>query len=1198
MTNNQGTSQVTTARISVVVAFFNNSDDLADCLDSIAAQSFADLEVIMVDDGSTDHSAEVARAKAAADPRFTLLQPGHGGPGGARNRGVERARGEFLAFADGDDVLPANAYELLLHALEQSGSDFVSGAVNRVGPKGINPSALHSLALKGRQTGTHITRTPRLLYDVSVWNKLFRRSFWDSHALSYPEGVVWEDIRLMTKAHVLARAVDVIPDIVYYWRERAQGRLSITQSRTSVANLRDRMTALADIDEFIAAHSTARLLRAHQRKALKNDLWLYVQDLHKVTGAYRAEFADLVNGYLDQVGRRVLRSLPATHKLAYHLVRIRALPQLAELAAWMVEQPVRQVPMVRRWGRLRADLPFRKDSPVPVPARVFRPHWRDLDPYMQVDDIGWMADTPSGRGRLVVTGRANVPSVDIPRRRNTSKIVILRPPGAGIRRLPLVLPVRSFLHPEATALSEQERYNYDWSGFRFAVSPRWFRGTGEWQCYMLIRGHGVWRPARVHTPVPGPAERPQPRDVAPGLRFGARWAGLGLNLARWRLGAVVTAVTWRDADPRGVQIEVEVPSAPPGADAPGQAELILVRNQGAAIRSVPAEPGGRRGAFRAVVPLADLAASAGVVDRVGRAAGGDGMAWDVFIKLPGRARLRVAWPAGLAESRHLFGRREAVAGQSRYGDLVTAERTPRPVIDEHEWQPGGRLILRGSFLGAGLDGDRYETVLRRIGSGDSHVIGFAVEGERFSIEADLDRMPFFGSAIPLRDGEWNLYVRPAGSQALAELKYDHDRLGDVTGQRVGAGPKWYRLVVCGSGVPLITAEPQLRRVEQGNFGQRALRRGFYPAMLRSAPVRDSIFFVSWKGKQCGDNPLGIAEELRRRGDDREHLWAITDWSVPVPEGGTGVLRGTQEYYEALARSRYLISNDDMQMPFRKRDGQVYLQTWHGTPLKKIGFDIANPQFISGTAYFDHLAADVAQWDLLLSPNPFSTPVMRRAFRYDGEICEYGYPRNDLLRRDETAQAAARVRARLGLPEGKRVVLYAPTWRDNQVYANGRRYRFDMRLDLERAWRELGRDYVFLIRGHHHMADDVPAGMRAGFAVNVSAYPDITELFLVSDVLVTDYSSAMCDYAVTGRPILLFTYDLAEYRDDLRGFYFDLEAEAPGPLLASSAEVIEAVRNADSVAASYRDAYQRFAARFSSLDDGKAGARICDRLFGG
>jgi CDP-glycerol glycerophosphotransferase len=303
---------VTSPRISVVVAFFNNEDDLADCLDSIAAQSFTDLEVIMVDDGSTDGSAAIARAQAAADPRFTLIQPGHGGPGGARNRGVEQARGEFLAFVDGDDMLPANAYELFLQTLESTGSDFASGAVLRIGPKGINPSALHALAIKGRQRRTQITKTPRLLYDVSVWNKLFRRRFWDSHQLSFPENVVWEDIRLMTKAHVLATAVDVIPDIVYYWRERAQGGLSITQSRGSIANLRDRMTALDDIDDFIAAHSTSQLLRAHQRKALKNDLWLYVQDLHKVTEAYRVEFTDLVNGYLDHVGRRVLRSLPPT----------------------------------------------------------------------------------------------------------------------------------------------------------------------------------------------------------------------------------------------------------------------------------------------------------------------------------------------------------------------------------------------------------------------------------------------------------------------------------------------------------------------------------------------------------------------------------------------------------------------------------------------------------------------------------------------------------------------------------------------------------------------------------------------------------------------------------------------------------------------------------------------------------------------
>jgi CDP-glycerol glycerophosphotransferase len=291
----------------------------------------------------------------------------------------------------------------------------------------------------------------------------------------------------------------------------------------------------------------------------------------------------------------------------------------------------------------------------------------------------------------------------------------------------------------------------------------------------------------------------------------------------------------------------------------------------------------------------------------------------------------------------------------------------------------------------------------------------------------------------------------------------------------------------------------------------------------------------------------------------------------------------------------VISNDDMQPFFRKREGQVYLQTWHGTPLKKIGFDIGRPQFASGTAYFDRLAADIGKWDLLLSQNPFSTPIFRRAFRYEGEICEYGYPRNDILTRG--GPLAGQIRRRLGIPDGKRVVMYVPTWRDNQFYASGR-YRFDLRIDLERAWQVLGPDHVLLIRGHHHLANDVTAGTRRDFALNVTGYPNISELFLITDVLITDYSSVMFDFAVTGRPMLFFTYDLEQYRDQLRGFCFDFEAEAPGPLLASSEEVLAAARDSAAATAGYAAAYQAFAAKYCPLDDGKAGARVCDRLFGG
>jgi CDP-glycerol glycerophosphotransferase len=1224
---------MTVPQISVVVPFYDIEDLLGDCLQSIATQTFADLEVIMVDDGSTDGSAAVAQRMVAADPRFKLIRVPNGGPGYARNRGVEQASGEFLAFVDADDMLPSHAFEKLHDTLVKSGSDFVSGNVLRIGPSGVHQSALHAKAIKGYRIGTHISKMPQLLYDISVWNKLFRKAFWERADLTIPEGMVWEDLQIMTKAHVLAKAVDVIPDPIYYWRERGKGALSITQSRTDISNFRDRITALLAIDAFLAAHASAKLLRQHQHKALVNDLWLYVCDLYRTSDSYRAEFVELAGRYLDQVDKRVIAKLPSTHKLAYYLVRQRALDRLIEFNRWQFGQPVRTIPVLRKHGRLRADLPFLGDRSANVPVRVYRPYWRELDPYVRVEGLNWRGN------RLVVTGCAYVPSIDITKRRHTSKFVVLLP-RAG-RRPPIVLRARSVRHPDATAWSNQERYSYEWAGFECGISSRWFRVgkrwlTGDWDAFVLVRGRGVWRPARLHTPVSGPAERPEYLEVAPGMRFGAHWVGRQLHI-----GVIRTPAVLRGCDQRGGQLTVEVDVDP--AVLAAAADIVLAWSKGAATRRFPAAIERRDGGparLRATVPVHRLAAVgedtgeiAGAGDPGEPAAGedpdvdaaaedsgaaaaagdpgenaaaedpgaaavaadGDLTQWDIYVQPADRPRIAVAFPAGLAEFRYPSGERELAVQRTSDGNAAVVQGGMRPVIDEDTWRPDGRLTLRGSFPAP--ESSTHEVVLRRRGSSDRHIVPLSRDGERFSIDIDVAGMPSFGQPLPLRDGRWDIFVRRTGAAhgELVSPGYDHARLRQVTGANVSLPPKDYKFTTSGYDAPMIVVKPALKLSEAGRFQRKLLRSAYYP-LQQKLPLRDSVFFISWKGKQCGDNPLGIAAELRRRGDEREHIWAVNDWSVRAPDKARLVLRGTEDYYEALARSRYIIANDDMEAAFRKRDGQVYVQTWHGTPLKKIGFDIERPQFISGTSYFEQLASDVAKWDLLLSPNPFSTGIMRRAFRYEGEICDSGYPRNDVLCSGDAAQVAATVRRRLGLPDGKRVVLYAPTWRDNQYYASGR-YRFDFRLDLERAWQELGDEHVVLFRGHHHMADDVPEG-RPGFAFNVTAYPDISELFLVSDVLVTDYSSVMFDFAATGRPMLFFTYDLDQYRDNLRGFYFDFEAEAPGPQLATSDEVLAAIGNIDSAAGQHRAAYRKFTEKFCPLDDGKAGSRVCDRVFGG
>lgn len=283
------------AKISVIVPSHDNEDDLAASLDSIAGQTHRQLELITVDDG--------------------------GSPGLARNQGLEMATGEFLAFVDGDYGLPADAYERMLHSLAYTRSDFASGYANQ-----------------DRVDRTHISRTPELLHDVSVGNKLFRRSFWDLHRLRFPEGVISDYTQLMTTAHVLAKSVDVIPDAMYSRREQVR-------DSGFIAGLRDRMTALAEIDTLLASYGPAKLLRAHQVKALTEDLWCYVRDMHTASQAHRAEFAVLVAPYLDTVSPKVLRHLPPTQKHAYQLIRQGAMPELAKFAYWLTKHPEHQSPM-------------------------------------------------------------------------------------------------------------------------------------------------------------------------------------------------------------------------------------------------------------------------------------------------------------------------------------------------------------------------------------------------------------------------------------------------------------------------------------------------------------------------------------------------------------------------------------------------------------------------------------------------------------------------------------------------------------------------------------------------------------------------------------------------------------------------------------------------------------------------------------
>jgi CDP-glycerol glycerophosphotransferase len=372
-------------------------------------------------------------------------------------------------------------------------------------------------------------------------------------------------------------------------------------------------------------------------------------------------------------------------------------------------------------------------------------------------------------------------------------------------------------------------------------------------------------------------------------------------------------------------------------------------------------------------------------------------------------------------------------------------------------------------------------------------------------------------------------------------------------------------------------------------GSAARMRDYYLS-IRDEPLRDVVLYNSFTGRQYSDSPRAVHEELVARGVPLRHEWLSVDGQAPVPPTAEAVALWTRRWYASLATSRYIVTNQHLPEWFRRRAGQVVVQTWHGAPLKRIGFDIADVHF-TDERYLEKLAAEAPNWSLLVSPSRFSTPILRRAFGYTGEMLEIGYPRNDVLFRDRS-EIDARIRTTIGVPDGKKIILYAPTWRDDEYAAGG--YRISMRINVPDATAKLGDDHVLLVRRHPNVLDEIP-GEGDGFVYDVSTYPDMADLLAIADVLITDYSSVMFDFANTGRPMLFFTYDLAHYRDELRGFYFDFEAEAPGPLLSTSEEVVAAIRDIDRVTRDYADRYRDFAAKACDLDDGRASSNLVDRM---
>ncbi len=362
-----------------------------------------------------------------------------------------------------------------------------------------------------------------------------------------------------------------------------------------------------------------------------------------------------------------------------------------------------------------------------------------------------------------------------------------------------------------------------------------------------------------------------------------------------------------------------------------------------------------------------------------------------------------------------------------------------------------------------------------------------------------------------------------------------------------------------------------------------------------------IVFEAFSGKRCGGNLRAIYEQLMEdeRYRDFRYVWIVNDVEahadLKVRRHTRVVKKDSPSAFILYAKAKYWFNNVALPNYLIPRPHQVYVETWHGTPLKKLGNDIeyeVDPRQSLAEMHKKYYIKG-RKMDYLVSPSKFYSEKMISSFRLDKSkkediILETGYPRNDALF-TFTEEDVARIREEIGVPDRKKVILYTPTWRDNE-FKKGEGFQYKEAVDFGRLMEELGDEYVLLFRAHHQIgfkdvAHDVPG------VIDVTEVDDVNDLYIISDLMITDYSSTMFDYGNLRRPMVFFMYDLDEYQGEIRDFYFDIN-ELPGPIVKTQEELADAILD-QFAHFEYDDKYKAFTAKFNSLDDGNAAKRVIE-----
>lgn len=1167
-------------KVSVVVPIYNVEEYLEECLDSLVNQTLKEIEIIMIDDGSTDSSYKIAKRYADKYENFYGITKINGGLGQARNYGVKYAKGEYIAFVDSDDYLTKDAYKKLYEIAKESNSDVVIGNVKRFNSRAQYDSVLHTKVFKEDIISTHITKNPELIYDTTAWNKIFKMEFWKENELEFPEGILYEDIPVTIPAHFLSKSTSVLTDVIYYWRERDGITKSITQERTDITNFTDRLFGLKVVDKFMEERDLPEECKYYKYfKWLDLDFKLYINKLDQVDEDYKKIFIKTVNEYLQTIPKKIFDDLRAIDRMKYHCIEKEDLETLIQIIKYE-KNDMKYLKVTYKDGKYHGEFPFPN-----LPQELFEMtrEFNLAKPFRKVEKVRYKNES------LIISGYCYIPRLDYSDGEKIKLTAKLRNKNTG-NEMAVNIKIR-----KAKGLTQKSGvriddlkfnnrlYNYDWCGYEIDVNLSekeiFDLGQGKYNIIINLKMPGIDRDMILGGPLPGSVSRPKPYIYSYNkfiVSYNKAW-DFSLDIIEQQAGISKFYSKNDELCFEGWIREIKNfrKFLIVNWDDNIKKEYDIVITDKVKIDNTIKEK------------FKDVKAFTFKISKSILSEWNNG---EWFLNYYKNGKRDVLIGNKIRGKRFIINNSLVSLDISLSGAVIVKKSDLNCYMKSLENNNSNikmKVILNDKFSSQNSDIDS-----KLVFTSDKH--GKRIEVSPLSCkeingnieyEFVVNTMDSDGDNIFISDN-WSisLIYNNSGKIFQRKLQVLSNRKFDL----ITTGTHKYKFNVNDRGQLALKVLLQWSEIDKGPRRREAIERYLYPLFKLLPMKRKTIIFESYWGDKYNCNPRALYEYIDENYKNYKCIWSVTDESIKVNGKAKKIRIGSLKYYYYMATSKYFVNNVNFQDFHKKRRGSVELQTMHGTPLKTLGLDVPN-EFKTEEGK-EKFIKRCNRWDYLTVSSDKVADIAGSCFKYNKETLKCGYPRVDRLFKINNKDEKLKVKEELNIPKGKKVILYAPTWRVKD--------KFDLKLDIEKMKKKLGDEYVLLLRLHPFSVKGFNKNILNDFLFDVTGYNDIEKLYIISDVVITDYSSVMFDFAVLNKPMIFFTYDLDTYKNNLRGFYFDFKQEAPGPLVYNSDQVINSIVKINKTTDKYKDKMKKFKKKYSQYEKGNSCEQIFKSVFKG